>query len=166
MTEPTTRIRTSVNGVTIDTEVADRTILLDFIRYQIQLTGTKVGCDTAICGACSVLLDGVAVKSCTLLAAQVDGRSITTVEGLASGDELTPLQSSFSKHHALQCGYCTPGFVIAATSLIAQYRTAGCAPTEEQVRADLSGNICRCTGYQGLVEAILEVMQGKDDRSP
>mgnify|MGYP001374714369 CR=1 FL=1 len=164
MAEPTTTVRTSVNGVSVEVEVPDRTILLDFIRHWVQLTGTKVGCDTAICGACSVLLDGVAVKSCTLLAAQAEGRSITTIEGLSDSAGLTPLQSSFSSHHGIQCGYCTPGFVVAATSLLEQYRSTGHMPNEDQLRADLSGNICRCTGYQGIVEAILEVMKGEGSR--
>jgi aerobic-type carbon monoxide dehydrogenase small subunit (CoxS/CutS family) len=141
-----------VNGEAYERDVDARRLLVHFIRDDLELTGTHVGCDTGNCGACTVHLDGQAVKSCMLLAVQADGAKVMTVEGLAGDDgELTPLQRSFSAHHALQCGYCTPGMLMSATALL----EANPRPTEEEVRTAIQGNICRCTGYQNIVEAIL-----------
>jgi carbon-monoxide dehydrogenase small subunit len=134
--------------------VEPRTLLVYFLRDQLDLTGTNVGCDTSSCGACTVWLDGEAVKSCTLLAVQADGRDVTTIEAMAAPDgTLDPLQDAFRRHHGLQCGFCTPGMVMAAAS----YLHENPSPTEEEVREALEGNLCRCTGYQGIVEAILDV---------
>ena len=142
----------TVNGGQVAAEVADRTLLVHFLRDVAGLTATNVGCDTSSCGACTVLLDGQSVKSCTLLAAQADGREVVTVEGLASGpDEMHPVQRAFQAEHALQCGFCTPGMVMAAVSLLAENPS----PTEEQVRTALEGNLCRCTGYHNIVRAVL-----------
>ncbi len=151
------RISVQINGETHEQEVEARRLLVHFIRDDCDLTGTHVGCDTGNCGACTVLLDGKAVKSCMLLAVQADGRSITTVEGLAGDEgELTPLQQAFSKHHALQCGYCTPGMLMSATYLLSQNPT----PSEEEIRRGIQGNICRCTGYVNIVEAIRSAAEG------
>ena len=142
----------TVNGTTVDAEVPDRTLLVHFLRDVAGLTATNVGCDTTSCGACTVLLDGQSVKSCTVLAAQAEGREVTTVEGLARGpDELHPVQQAFRAEHGLQCGFCTPGMVMAAVSLLAENPH----PTEEQVRSGLEGNLCRCTGYHNIVRAVL-----------
>jgi carbon-monoxide dehydrogenase small subunit len=143
-------IGVSVNGERHEREVEARKLLVHFIRDDLDLTGTHVGCDTGNCGACTVLLEGQAVKSCMLLAAQADGAEITTVEGLGGDDELTPLQRAFSEHHGLQCGYCTPGMLISATYLLSQTPQ----PTEEDIRRAIQGNICRCTGYVNIVKAI------------
>jgi aerobic carbon-monoxide dehydrogenase small subunit len=146
-------VAVTVNGERYEREVEARRLLVHFLRDDLDLTGTHVGCDTGNCGACSVLLDGQAVKSCMLLAVQADGAEVTTVEGLAlpAGDgELTPLQRAFSEHHGLQCGYCTPGMLISATYLLAQNPT----PTDEEIRRGIQGNICRCTGYVNIVKAI------------
>jgi carbon-monoxide dehydrogenase small subunit len=140
-----------VNGERYERDVPARSLLVHFIRDELQLTGTHIGCDTGNCGACTVLLDGQPVKSCMLLAVQADGASVRTVEGLAPNGELTPLQRSFNEHHALQCGYCTPGMLMSATALLE--RTP--RPTEEDVRYALQGNICRCTGYVNIVEAVV-----------
>jgi aerobic-type carbon monoxide dehydrogenase small subunit (CoxS/CutS family) len=140
-----------VNGERHERDVPARSLLVHFIRDELQLTGTHIGCDTGNCGACTVLLDGQPVKSCMLLAVQADGASVRTVEGLAPNGELTPLQRSFNEHHALQCGYCTPGMLMSATALLE--RTP--RPTEEDVRYALQGNICRCTGYVNIVEAVV-----------
>jgi aerobic carbon-monoxide dehydrogenase small subunit len=142
-----------VNGERYEREVDARRLLIHFIRDDLNLTGSHVGCDTGNCGACSVIFDGTLVKSCMLLAVQADGAKIETVEGLAEGDELTPLQQSFSQHHALQCGYCTPGMLISATALL----RANPSPTDEEIRKAIQGNICRCTGYVNIVEAIKAV---------
>ena len=139
-----------VNGQERRAEVAPRVLLVDFLRDTLGLYGTKVGCETGQCGACVVLLDGVSVKSCTVLAAQVDGGEVTTVEGLATDGKLTPLQESFSEKHAVQCGYCTPGMLISAHALLQRVPD----PHEEQVRDALSGNLCRCTGYGKIVVAV------------
>jgi len=141
----------TVNGGRLEAEVADRTLLVHFLREVAGLTATNVGCDTSSCGACTVLLDGQSVKSCTVLAAQADGHQITTLEGLASGGEMHPVQRAFHAEHGLQCGFCTPGMVIAAVSLLAENPH----PTEQQVRTGLEGNLCRCTGYHNIVRAVL-----------
>jgi aerobic carbon-monoxide dehydrogenase small subunit len=146
------KLTITVNGSQVGAEVPDRTLLVHFVREQAGLTATNVGCDTSSCGACTVLLDGRSVKSCTLLAAQADGREVTTVEGLADGGgELHPVQRAFRAEHGLQCGFCTPGMVMAAVSLLDENP----APTEEEVRTALEGNICRCTGYHNIVRAVL-----------
>lgn len=141
-----------VNGVHHELEVEPRRMLVQVLREDLDLTGTHIGCDTSQCGACTVLVDGRAVKSCTILAVQADGSSITTIEGLAPPDRLHPLQEAFHAHHALQCGYCTPGMVMAAASLIAEHPGLG----PEEVREGLEGNLCRCTGYEGIVAAVCE----------
>jgi carbon-monoxide dehydrogenase small subunit len=142
-----------VNGAPVSVTVEARTLLVQLLRDQLGLTGTKIGCDTSTCGACTVLLDGRSAKSCTLLAAQVSGAAITTIEGLAAddGERLSALQDAFHQHHALQCGYCTPGMIMAATSLLDDL---GDAPTDAQIRTGLKGNLCRCTGYQHIIDAI------------
>ncbi len=152
-TEPTTSrtISIEVNGGVYEREVDARRLLVHFIRDDLELTGTHVGCDTGNCGACTIHLDGQAVKSCMLLAVQADGAKVRTVEGLAGDGELTPLQQSFSANHALQCGYCTPGMLMSATALL----EANPRPTEEEARTAIQGNICRCTGYQNIVDAIV-----------
>jgi carbon-monoxide dehydrogenase small subunit len=144
------RITVTVNGEEIEYDVEARRLLVHFLRDDLDLTGTHVGCDTGNCGACSVIYNGVLAKSCMLLAIQADGASIETVEGLAQDGELTPLQQSFSDHHALQCGYCTPGMLMSATALL----RANSSPSEEEIRKAIQGNICRCTGYVNIVEAI------------
>jgi aerobic-type carbon monoxide dehydrogenase small subunit (CoxS/CutS family) len=147
-------VSVEVNGTTYEREVEARRLLIHFLRDDLELTGSHVGCDTGNCGACSVLLDGTLVKSCMLLAVQADGSSIRTVEGLAADDAtLTPLQQSFSDHHALQCGYCTPGMLMSATALLEQTPS----PSEEEIRKALQGNICRCTGYWNIIEAVKAV---------
>ena len=140
----------TVNGRSVSREVEDRTLLVQFLRDHLGLTGTHVGCDTSQCGACVVHLDGRAVKSCTVLAAAVDGSAVTTIEGLAKGDQLHPVQEAFVDGFALQCGFCTPGFVMAAHALLARNPN----PTEEEIRHDLSSNLCMCTGYVQIVEAV------------
>ncbi len=143
-------VSVTVNGTTYEREVEARKLLIHFLRDDLDLTGSHIGCDTGNCGACSVLLDGGLVKSCMLLAVQVDGASIETVEGLAEGEQLSKLQQSFSDHHALQCGYCTPGMLMSATALL----RANPAPTDDEIKKALQGNICRCTGYWNIVEAV------------
>ena len=143
-------ITVEVNGVKYEREVEARRLLIHFIRDDLSLTGSHIGCDTGNCGACSVLIDGVLVKSCMMLAVQADGAKIETVEGLASDGELNGLQQAFSDHHALQCGYCTPGMLMSAKHLLDQNAT----PTEGEIRKAIQGNICRCTGYVNIVEAI------------
>ena len=140
----------TVNGTRHELEVEPRDLLIYVLRERLALTGASVGCDTSSCGACTVLLDGVSAKSCTVLAVQADGAEITTIEGLAPNGELHPVQQAFHDHHALQCGYCTPGMVMAAVSLIEN----GEAGSREEIRANLEGNLCRCTGYHNIVEAI------------
>jgi aerobic-type carbon monoxide dehydrogenase small subunit (CoxS/CutS family) len=144
------RITLTVNGEEVEYDVEARRLLVHFLRDDLDLTGTHVGCDTGNCGACSILLDGRLVKSCMVLAIQVDGAGIETVESLSGDGELTPLQQAFSDNHALQCGYCTPGMLMSATALL---RTND-RPTEEQIRKAIQGNICRCTGYVNIVKAI------------
>jgi carbon-monoxide dehydrogenase small subunit len=140
-----------VNGVATEHDVEARTLLVHYLREVVGLTGTNIGCDSTSCGACTVLLDGESVKSCTVLAAQADGRAVTTIEGLADGDDLHPMQAAFREHHGLQCGYCTPGMVMAAVSLAQE----GGVLSEDQVRVGLEGNLCRCTGYQNIVSAVV-----------
>jgi aerobic carbon-monoxide dehydrogenase small subunit len=140
----------SVNGVSYREDVPDRLLLSDFLRHTLGLTGTHVGCEHGVCGACTVLLDGVAVRSCITLAAQADGRELRTVEGLADGGKLNPLQQAFKDCHALQCGFCTPGILIAATDLLSR---DGC-PDRAEIEDLLSGHLCRCTGYTPIVDAI------------
>jgi aerobic carbon-monoxide dehydrogenase small subunit len=141
-----------VNGARQDHEVEARTLLVHYIRETVGLTGTNIGCDTSSCGACTVLVGGESVKSCTMLAVQADGADITTIEGLApSGDQMHPVQEAFREEHALQCGYCTPGMVMAVVSLLQEHPR----PTEAEVREGLEGNLCRCTGYHNIVQAVL-----------
>ena len=146
-------ITVNVNGVAHERDVDARRLLIHFLRDDLDLTGSHIGCDTGNCGACSVIVDGLLVKSCMMLAIQADGSTIETVEGLAQGDELTELQQSFSNHHALQCGYCTPGMLLSATALL----RANPHPTEAEIRKAIQGNICRCTGYVNIVEAIKSI---------
>jgi aerobic carbon-monoxide dehydrogenase small subunit len=153
------KVSMTVNGATVEAEVADRTLLVHFLRDVAGLTATNVGCDTTSCGACTVLLDGQSVKSCTVLAAQADGREVTTLEGLAAGDgQMHPVQRAFQAQHGLQCGFCTPGMVMATVSLLAENPR----PTEEQVRTGLEGNLCRCTGYHNIVRAVLAAADGAE----
>ena len=150
-----------VNGRRVTGSVEDRTLLVHFLRENLGLTGTHVGCDTSQCGACVVHVDGKAVKSCTMLAAQASGSEIVTIEGLANGDELHPVQAAFREHHGLQCGFCTPGMIMAAVDMINRHPNG---LDEATVRAELEGNICRCTGYHNIVKAILaasEAMRGQ-----
>jgi len=144
------RVRMTVNGEPVSAEVEPRTLLVQFLREHLKLTGTHVGCDTSQCGACTVHADGRSMKSCTALAVQMEGAAITTIEGLAKGDALHPLQAAFRDHHGLQCGFCTPGMIMSGAALLMQNPD----PTDEEVRDWLEGNICRCTGYHNIVRAI------------
>ena len=146
----TISISMTVNGKTVSADIDPRTLLTQFLREHLHLTGTHIGCDTAQCGACTVHLDGRAVKACNILAAQVQGASITTIEGISAGGDLHPMQAAFREHHGLQCGFCTPGMVMNAIDLVKQHPN----PSEETVRAELDGNLCRCTGYQNIVKAV------------
>ncbi len=150
------RITVTVNGVTHEAEVEERELLVYFLREGLGLTGTNVGCDTSSCGTCTIHLDGESVKSCTLLAVQADGAEITTIEGLATNGELHPMQAAFQEHHGLQCGYCTPGMIMAATSLLKENPS----PSEDDIRHGLEGNLCRCTGYHNIVKAVAAVANG------
>ncbi len=143
-------IHVTVNGKEYHREVEPRTLLIHFLREELGLTGSKIGCDTSQCGACTVHLDGLAVKSCTVLAVQADSSAVTTIEGLAANGDYHPLQQAFWEHHGLQCGYCTPGMIMAASKLLERYPD----PSEEEIRHHLEGNLCRCTGYQNIVKAI------------
>ncbi len=145
-----TGIKLTVNGEKRTADVEPRQLLVYFLREQLGLKGTNVGCDTSSCGACTVLLDGESVKSCTVLAVQADGSEVTTIEGLAPGDALHPVQQAFHENHALQCGYCTPGFVMATVSLLQEHPN----PSEDEIRRGLEGNLCRCTGYHNIVRAV------------
>ncbi|MWL86201.1 MULTISPECIES: (2Fe-2S)-binding protein [unclassified Cupriavidus] len=152
-------LRLTVNGKPVDVQVEPHTLLVQLLREQLRLTGTHVGCDTAQCGACTVHMDGRAVKSCNMLALQADGASVTTIEGLATNGEMHPMQQAFRECHGLQCGFCTPGMVMAATSLLAQQPNADAHAIREQ----LDGNLCRCTGYHNIVRAVQQgqaAMQG------
>jgi carbon-monoxide dehydrogenase small subunit len=144
-------ISLTVNGSARSGEVEPRTLLVQFLREQLKLTGTNIGCDTSSCGACTVHVDGESVKSCTMLAVQADGTDIVTIEGLATDGELHPMQQAFMENHGLQCGYCTPGMIMAATSLLNEQPH----PSETDVRIGLEGNLCRCTGYHNIVKAVL-----------
>jgi carbon-monoxide dehydrogenase small subunit len=149
--EGMSKVSMVVNGRTVAREVEDRTLLVDFLREDVGLTGTHVGCDTSQCGACVVHVDGKAVKSCTMLAAQADGTDVVTIEGLAQGGELHPMQAAFKEHHGLQCGFCTPGMIMSAVDMV---NRLGGPLDEATIRAELEGNICRCTGYHNIVKAI------------
>jgi aerobic carbon-monoxide dehydrogenase small subunit len=153
-------LRVKVNSRPYERTVAARLLLADFLRDDLRLTGTHVGCDTTHCGACTVLVDGVAVKSCTMFAAQVDGSEIITIEGLTQNGKLSTLQESFRRSHALQCGFCTPGLLLAAHELLSNNPH----PTEAEIRAGISGNLCRCTGYQNIVKAVAEAARGAGKR--
>ena len=150
-------ISITVNGHDQRHDVEPRTLLVQFLREPCDLTGTKVGCDTSSCGACTVLVDGESVKSCTILAAQADGAAVTTIEGLATNGELHAVQRAFTEHHGLQCGYCTAGMVLAAVSFLDENPN----PTEAEVRLGLEGNLCRCTGYHNIVQAVLAAAGSK-----
>jgi carbon-monoxide dehydrogenase small subunit len=145
------RVSVTINGTQQEHDVEARLLLVHYIRDVVGLTGTNVGCDTSSCGACTVLVDGESVKSCTMLTAQADGAEITTIEGLATNGELHPVQAAFREHHGLQCGYCTPGMVMAAVSLLQEKDK----PSEAEVREGLEGNLCRCTGYHNIVKAVM-----------
>ena len=151
------QIRVTVNGTAHDSDVEPRTLLVHYVREVLGLTGTNIGCDTSSCGACSLHLNGEAVKSCTVLAVQADGCEVTTIEGLAQNGEMHPMQKAFMENHARQCGSCTPGMVMAATSLLNENPN----PTEEDVRLGLEGNLCRCTGYHNIVQAVLAAAGGR-----
>jgi carbon-monoxide dehydrogenase small subunit len=150
-------ISLTVNGVPREADVEPRTLLVYLLREHLGLTGTNVGCDTSSCGACTVHLDGESAKSCTILAAQADGRDVTTIEGMADDGGLHPLQEAFHRHHGLQCGFCTPGMIMAAASFLRENPT----PTEDEVRESLEGSLCRCTGYHNIVAAILAAAHGE-----
>jgi carbon-monoxide dehydrogenase small subunit len=149
-------IQLTVNGRAYERAVEARMTLADFLRDELNLTGTHLGCEHGMCGACTILFDGEAVRSCLLLAVQADGANLMTVEGLAQGEELHPLQRAFHENHALQCGFCTPGFLMTAVAFLQETQS----PTEAQVREAISGNICRCTGYAPIVQAILQARRG------
>ena len=156
------KIVLQVNGASFEGEVEARKTLADFLREDLGLTGVHLGCEHGVCGACSVLLDGAVVRSCILLAVQADGARITTVEGLARGEKLSPLQRAFLEHHALQCGFCTPGMLLAAVDLLERCPR----PTERQIREALSGNLCMCTGYESIVDAVAAAAEVLARESP
>ena len=143
--------RITINGAAHDADIAPATLLVDWLRDDLGLTGTHVGCDTSQCGACNVLVDGAAVKACTILAVQLDGRAVTTIEGVAAGDTLHPMQAAFREHHGLQCGFCTPGMVIAGLDIV---RRHGADVEPATIAHELEGNLCRCTGYVNIIKAI------------
>ncbi len=155
-------VRVTVNGRAYEREVEARLLLVDFIRHHLHLTGTHVGCAHGVCGACTIEVDGHTMRSCLMFAAQVDGASLTTVEGLAGDGPLTPLQQAFHENHALQCGYCTPGFLMSAGELLAQNSD----PTDDEIRVWLSGNLCRCTGYVNIVRAVKAAAKLLKDANP
>ncbi|WP_029421174.1 (2Fe-2S)-binding protein [Alicyclobacillus macrosporangiidus] len=158
-TKTTVRVRLNVNGAVHELDVEPRWLLSDVLRHQLGLTGTHVGCEQGVCGACTVLVDGKPERSCLMFAVQAEGHEVTTIEGLTPEDGLSPLQEAFQAHHALQCGFCTPGMVVTAAALLRDNPN----PTEEEVREALSGNVCRCTGYQFIVDAVLAA--AKEGRS-
>ena len=145
-----TTVSMTVNGKAVKGEVEPRTLLVQFLREHLSLTGTHVGCDTSQCGACVVHVDGASIKSCTLLAVQAEGAQVLTIEGLANGNDLHPMQAAFREHHGLQCGFCTPGMVMSALDIVRKYPS----PSEQTVREELEGNFCRCTGYHNIVKAV------------
>jgi aerobic carbon-monoxide dehydrogenase small subunit len=147
------RISVTVNGVPREADVEERDLLVYFLREGLGLTGTNVGCDTTVCGACTVHVDGESVKSCNLLAVQVDGAEVTTIEGLATNGEMHPMQAAFQAHHGLQCGFCTPGMIMAAVGVLNENPS----PSEDEIRHGLEGNLCRCTGYHNIVKAVAAV---------
>lgn len=153
-------LRITVNGKDYDIEVEPRLLLVDLLRDELHLTGTHVGCDTSYCGACTVLLDGRAVKSCTIFAAQAHGAALTTVEGLASNGELHPVQKAFAENHGLQCGYCTPGLLLSTVDLLSRHPN----PTDAEIRKAIAGNTCRCTGYQNILKAIRAAAKARGSR--
>ncbi len=150
------KVSITVNGTVYEREIEPRTLLVHFLRDELELTGTKIGCDTSQCGACTVLVNGRATKSCTLLAAQADGQEVTTIEALAQGSELNPMQASFWENHGLQCGFCTPGMILMTSALLAENPH----PSDEEIRHAIEGNLCRCTGYQNIVKAVQAVAEG------
>ncbi|MCR9214711.1 MAG: (2Fe-2S)-binding protein [Proteobacteria bacterium] len=145
-----TTVTMTVNGKNVSADVAPNTLLVDFIRNNLRLTGTHVGCDTSQCGACTVHVDGDSIKSCTMLAVQAEGADVTTIEGLAANGDLHPMQASFKENHGLQCGFCTPGMIMSAVDLVKRHPN----PSEETIRSELEGNICRCTGYHNIVKSV------------
>ena len=149
------QIRVGVNGASTEHDVEPRTLLVHYLREVVGLTGTKVGCDTSSCGACTVLVDGESVKSCTMLAVQADGATVTTIEGMADGAALHPLQSAFWEQHGLQCGFCTPGMIMTAIDFLRERPD----PSDDEIREALEGNLCRCTGYHNIVQAVLAAAQ-------
>ena len=151
------KVTITVNGKTHESDVEPRTLLVQYVREQLGLTGTNIGCDTSSCGACSLHVNGESVKSCTMLAVQADGCDVTTIEGLAQNGEMHPMQKAFMENHGLQCGYCTPGMVMASISLLKENPN----PSEEEVRIGLEGNLCRCTGYHNIVKSVLAAAQAK-----
>jgi aerobic-type carbon monoxide dehydrogenase small subunit (CoxS/CutS family) len=157
--QATRRVRGTVNGDPFDEAVDPRLTLADFLREKLRLTGTHLGCEHGVCGACTVIVDGAATRACLMLAVQVDGAAVETVEGLATDGELAPLQQAFKRNHALQCGFCTPGFLMSVTAALREDTVRD----EAEAREVLSGNICRCTGYTGLVQSVLDVAKGRSD---
>jgi carbon-monoxide dehydrogenase small subunit len=155
-------VTVSVNSEVRHGVVEPRRTLADFLRDDCRLTGTHLGCEHGVCGACTVLLDGRAVRSCLVLAVQTDGREVTTVEGLSDGDGLTPVQEAFRAEHGLQCGFCTPGFIVSVTAMLADNPS----PTDQQIREGLSGNLCRCTGYQGIIRAVRRAAESSAGVAP
>ena len=151
------KVTITVNGTTHESEIEPRTLLVQYVRETLGLTGTNIGCDTSSCGACSLHVDGESVKSCTMLAAQADGCQVTTIEGLAQNGVMHPMQQAFMDNHGLQCGFCTPGMVMASISLLNENPH----PTEEEVRIGLEGNLCRCTGYHNIVQSVLAAAKAK-----
>ncbi len=151
------KVTITVNGTKHESEIEPRTLLVQYVRENLGLTGTNIGCDTSSCGACSLHVNGESVKSCTMLAAQADGCEVTTIEGLAKDGVMHPMQQAFMENHGLQCGYCTPGMVMASISLLKENPN----PTEEEVRIGLEGNLCRCTGYHNIVKSVLAAAQAK-----
>lgn len=148
--EETVPVELEVNGESVEADVRPRTLLVHFLRDELGLTGTHIGCDTTNCGACTILLDGTPVKCCTMFAVQADGHAVTTVEGLADGDGLHPIQEGFHEEHGLQCGFCTPGMMLTSVALLEEEPD----PSEEEIRRAISGNLCRCTGYQNIVNSV------------
>jgi carbon-monoxide dehydrogenase small subunit len=154
-----TSVSMTINGEVVSAEIEDRTLLVDFLRDHLRMTGTHVGCDTSQCGACLVHLDGRAVKSCTMLVAAANGASVTTIEGLADGGSLHPMQEAFKDNHGLQCGFCTPGMVMAGIDMVTRYKAEGKTLDEAAIRHELEGNICRCTGYHNIVRSIAQAAE-------